>query len=72
MKVPDFAEMIKLYRKKLNMTQEELASICGVARTSIVNYERGKSEPPAKIIWLIQSKQIKLCKHCNGKGWINS
>ena len=70
MKEPDFAKMIKDFRKDCGMTQGELALACGVARTSILNYESGKVPPPARVVWLIESNFIKKCSKCSGKGFI--
>lgn len=43
----------KLLRKKLGMSQQELADVCEVSRTQIVNLENGVSEPSLKCLVLI-------------------
>ncbi|MEO2509220.1 helix-turn-helix transcriptional regulator [Clostridium paraputrificum] len=37
--------IIKDLRKRSNMTQEELAKICGVSRQTIISLENGKYNP---------------------------
>lgn len=41
--------LVKFYRKENNLTQEQLAKLCGVCRLTIVNIEHGVA-PRA---WLI-------------------
>lgn len=40
-----FAKNLRFYRRNLGITQEELARRVGSTRSSINNYESGKSEP---------------------------
>lgn len=40
-----FAKNLREYRKRLGMTQTELAEAIGMTRSAINNYEGGKSEP---------------------------
>ena len=40
---------IKEYRAKLNLTQDELASLVGVRRETIVFLEQGKYNPSLKL-----------------------
>lgn len=40
---------IKQHRKKLNLTQQELADLIGVSKNTIVNYEKGMKIPESKI-----------------------
>lgn len=40
-----FSERLKQLRKKTGLTQEELSSKLGIARTTYSGYERGTSEP---------------------------
>lgn len=32
-------------RKIANLTQKELATICGVSESTVINWEKGRSEP---------------------------
>ena len=43
----EFGERLMELRKKANMTRAELGEICGVAPSTIVNYERGTRIPYA-------------------------
>lgn len=52
-------ELMKNKRKKLDLTQQQLADICGLSRVSISNYESGKAEPTIEKIELI-SKALDL------------
>lgn len=36
---------IKAYRKKKDLTQEELGKICGVGKSSVSQWEKGTTEP---------------------------
>ena len=38
-------EIIKAERKKKNLTQKQLASLCGASHTSICEWERGSHRP---------------------------
>ncbi len=40
-----FGERLALYRKKLNLTQRELAALVGMGVNTINNYERGLQSP---------------------------
>lgn len=51
-------ENIKKLRKKLHMTQNELAEKAGISRVTIGFYERGDQEPPA-------SRLIQICNALN-------
>ena len=44
------AERIKICRKQLGSSQEELANRLGMKRTNIANYEAGRIIPPGNII----------------------
>lgn len=44
-----FNEKVKEYRKKLNLTQEQLAEKINVSRQTIVKWESGESEPTISI-----------------------
>lgn len=41
----NIGEKIRYYRKKLNLSQEELANKSGLSRNAIYNYEKGKRQP---------------------------
>lgn len=43
----EFGERLMELRKKANMTRQELGDVCGVAPSTIVNYERGTRIPYA-------------------------
>lgn len=40
---------IAFYRKKLNMTQEELAELVGITRQTIIVLEQGKYNPSLQL-----------------------
>ena len=46
-------DRLKLLRKELNLTQQELADKLGIKRTTIGNYEVGRNEPVDSVISLI-------------------
>ena len=43
------AEEIVKYRKSKGLSQEDLASILGVSKNTVYNYERGEKIPDSKI-----------------------
>jgi putative transcriptional regulator len=43
--VPPFESNVKPYREQLGLSQEALARELGVSRQTVVNIERGLSEP---------------------------
>ena len=45
-----FAERIKTLRKTMGLTQQEMADVIGVRKTTICNYESGYSTPTTKTI----------------------
>lgn len=51
-----FAENLTKLRKRLNLSQENLAEICNVSRQSVSKWENGTSEPD--IMTLIQLARI--------------
>lgn len=53
---------IAFYRKKLNMTQEELAELVGVTRQTILVLEQGKYNPSLLLAYKITNalKQKKI------------
>ena len=52
---------IKFYRNKKQLTQEDLAKNLGVIRTSLVQYESGKTSIPFdKLIQLCDILEIKI------------
>ncbi len=57
----NYQELVKEIRKKLIITQEELAVILGVSFASINRWETGKHEPTTKI----KRKIVELCKQYN-------
>lgn len=52
----EFGERLMELRKKANMTRQELGEICGVAPSTIVNYERGTRIPYA-------DTAVKMAQH---------
>jgi putative transcriptional regulator len=54
---------IAFYRKKLNITQEELAQAVGVTRQTIIALEQGKYNPSLflahKIVKALKQKRIE-------------
>ena len=57
----NYPKLIKDYRKRENLTQEELAFKLGVSFASVNRWENGRYEPTLKIKRLLQSliKQSK-------------
>ncbi len=49
----EFAERIKSLRKSYGLTQQQLADIIGVRKTTICNYESGYARPTLKTLGLI-------------------
>ena len=47
-------EDIRRIRKKLNLTQAELASVFGIGKMAFSRYERGESRPPAPLVKLLK------------------
>ena len=45
-----FAENLRTYRQRLGMTQTDLANSAGTTRSTINNYESGKSEPSLEML----------------------
>jgi len=50
----DVGADIRRIRKKLKLTQSELASLFGVGKMAFSRYERGESRPPAPLIKLLK------------------
>lgn len=50
----DVAGDIRRIRKKLELTQAELAAIFGVGKVAFSRYERGENRPPAPLIKLLK------------------
>ncbi len=55
----DIGHQIRYYRKKLNLTQQELADQIGISWEMISRYERGSSSPIYKIEEISQALKIK-------------
>lgn len=49
----EITEQLKTYRKKMNLSQDELAEIIYVSRQTISNWETGKSYPDLKSLLLM-------------------
>lgn len=45
-----FGERLKLLRKELNISQEDLGNKIGVARTSVANYETNRNFPTSEVL----------------------
>lgn len=54
----DYAKLIKILRKKLILSQTELANMLGVSFTTISRWEQGLHEPTIKM----KRKISELCK----------
>ena len=50
----DVAADIRRIRKKLKLTQAELAAIFGVGKVAFSRYERGETRPPAPLVKLLK------------------
>ena len=46
-----FGERLKKERKRIRMTQSELGSLLGVGKTTIINWESGKTYPRDKKVF---------------------
>ena len=46
-------ERVRKARKRLGISQEDLAKRLGKTRTSIVNIEAGRQRPPVHVLWSI-------------------
>lgn len=57
---------IKTMRKAHGMTQEQLAKLLGVSRSTVAKYELGTIDPPSKIIG-----QMAMIFHCSLDDLIN-
>lgn len=54
----NYQKLVKEIRKKLIITQVELAELLGVSFSSINRWETGKHEPTTKI----KRKLVEICK----------
>jgi putative transcriptional regulator len=52
--------MIKVFRAMNDLTQDELAEQLGVSRQTIINIEKGNTEPSIKIV--LQMARVFNCK----------
>ena len=43
---PQLGENIRKYRKDRHLSQERLANLVGLTRTSLTNIEKGRQHPP--------------------------
>jgi len=57
----NYKKLVKEIRKKLIITQVELAELLGVSFSSINRWETGKHEPTTKI----KRKLVEICKANN-------
>ena len=57
----NYNKLVKEIRKKLIITQVELAELLGVSFSSINRWETGKHEPTTKI----KRKLVEICKSNN-------
>lgn len=63
--------IIKIYRKKLNLTQEELAKKSGLSRNAIYNYENEKRSPDIKTVKRIaEALGVKFSELIGGDSYI--
>jgi transcriptional regulator with XRE-family HTH domain len=49
------AQQLRALRKRLRLTQEELADELGVGRPAYKNWEYGQSNPPEKVMWRLRA-----------------
>lgn len=49
----NFKDNLKRKRKEANLTQQELATLLNVTKTTIANYEQGIKEPKLKTLELL-------------------
>ena len=54
----DYKALVKKLRKKMIITQEEMAKLLGVSFASVNRYENGKTIPTMKV----KRKIVELCK----------
>jgi len=47
--VDDYAELLKTYRKKHKLKQQELAEIMGIKHTTLRSWEQGLAKPPYNV-----------------------
>ena len=47
---PSLGEKLLRLRKEMKMTQDDVAKILGMSRTSFSNYENGNSAPPLQVL----------------------
>ncbi len=50
----DISADIRRIRKKLNLTQAELAKSFGVGKVAFSRYERGETRPPGPLVKLLK------------------
>ncbi|NTW82693.1 MAG: type II toxin-antitoxin system MqsA family antitoxin [Chlorobiaceae bacterium] len=50
----DVSSEIRRIRKRLNLTQSELAQLFGVGKVAFSRYERGESRPPSPLVKLLR------------------
>jgi transcriptional regulator with XRE-family HTH domain len=55
-----FGELLKAFRKRRHLTQQQLASFIGVHRSAIVRWEQGDSLPQSKALVLELARCLKL------------
>ena len=56
----DFANRLKEERKRLYLTQVEIAKRCGVSARMWVKYEQGASMPGGEVIWELARQGFNL------------
>jgi putative transcriptional regulator len=49
---------IELYRRKLEITQEELANLVGITRQTVISLEQGKYNPSLELAYKV-TKALK-------------
>ena len=58
---------IREERKRLGLTQQELADLVGVDRNSQINYERGHRSPPAEYLERLDALGLDACYILTGR-----
>ena len=57
--IMDYGKFVKSIRKKFDLTQEQLAALVGVKRTTIANYELNNIKPSADVLVKLQKLNEK-------------
>lgn len=56
---PDWATLLKQYRKRYNYSQSDIAHLFDVDHTAVSHWERGKAAIPQEVCWLLHRDYLK-------------